>query len=80
MFNSLGLNTTIQFSVRGLTHRKSGHFISISKSTDYYDSEYESKLQGQWLLTKVEHRFTKDSYTNNIFGVKINKLIVDEHE
>jgi hypothetical protein len=80
LFTSLGLNTTIQFMARGLTHRKSGHFIGISKKTDYYDSEYEAKLQGQWLLTKVEHRFTKNSYTNNMFGVKVNKLRVSEDD
>lgn len=80
LFNSLGLNTAIQFSARGLTHRKSGHFISISKNSEYYDSDYEAKLQGQWLLTKVEHRFTKNSYTNTMFGVKVNKLILEDNE
>jgi len=72
--NNIILNTSIDFTVRGLTHRKSGKFFSISKDNAYNDSEYESKLQGQWLLVKVEHVFTEDAYTNNIIGVKLNKF------
>lgn len=68
------LNTSINFSVRGLTSRKSGKFFSISKDNKYIDSEYEAKLQGQWVLTKVEHIFKEDTYTNNIFGTKLNKF------
>lgn len=75
--NSLFLNTSIQFESRGLTSRKSGHFVSISKDSHYEESSYEAKLQGQWFLTRVVHRFTSDTYTNNMFGVKINKFEIE---
>lgn len=67
-------NLGINFEVRGLTSRQSGKFFSVSKDNKYVDCEYEGKLQGQWILTKVQHIFRTDNYINTIMGVKINKF------
>lgn len=69
------LNLAIDFTIKGLTHRKSGTFVSVSKNSKFVPSEYENRLQGQWFCTNVEHVFMGDSYVNNISAIKLNKFI-----
>jgi hypothetical protein len=68
------LNVALEFSAVGMTHRKTGEFFSVQRENSYVPSEFESKLQGQWLYVSVEHVFTGNTYSNNIVGVKLNKL------
>lgn len=68
------LSVGIEFSVSGMTNRKSNRFFSIRKENEYVSSDYENKLQGQWYAVRVEHVFSESDYTNNILGMKINKL------
>jgi len=66
-------NIGIEFSLVGYTHRRSGTFFSIQKEYEFQESEFENKLQGQWLCVKVDHVFSGSSYSNNIIGVRLNK-------
>ena len=66
------LSVGIEFESVGMTHRQSGKFFSIRKDHNYYDNEYEGKLQGIWYCTNVTHVFTESGYTNNISGIKLN--------
>jgi hypothetical protein len=68
------LNIALEFSVTGFPHRESGKFFSVQKENRYVNSEFESKLQGQWFCVSVDHVFSENTYTNNVVGVKLNKL------
>ena len=62
----------IDFELVGMTNRQSGKFFSIRKEHNYYDNNYEGKLQGIWFCTNVDHVFTGTKYSNNITGIKLN--------
>lgn len=64
------LGNSIQFTSRGNTARRSGVWIAIDRSNNYIDSDYESKVLGQYFVTRVTHRITASGYENNIMGVK----------
>jgi len=53
----------------GNTKREPGKFIDIFKPIKS-EGEVDSKLLGRWLVTKVSHNFTFDSYTNTLMCVK----------
>jgi hypothetical protein len=67
------LGLAMEFDTVGLTHRQSGTFFSVRKEYEYYDNEFEGKLQGIWFCTGVTHIFSGNTYTNNVVGVKLNK-------
>ena len=60
----------INFVVKGSTHRRAGRFISIDRNNSYSDNDFDSKLLGQYLTTRVVHTITQDGYTNNIIAAK----------
>jgi len=62
----------VEFSSIGMTHRQSGSFFSIRKDHNYYNNEFESKLQGQWFCTGVTHIFSGSIYKTDMMGVKLN--------
>ena len=66
------LGIGIEFTTTGMTHRKSGTFFSIRKDHNYYDNDYEGKLQGQWFCTGVTHVFSGSVYTTDVMGIKLN--------
>jgi hypothetical protein len=66
------LGVGIEFSLTGMTNRQAGKFFSIRKDHNYYDNNYEGKLQGVWFCTSVTHIFTGTSYSNDMVGVKLN--------
>lgn len=65
------LGNTIQFQSQGETSRRAGVWIAIDRNTNYIDSSYESKILGQYFVTRVTHTITPTGeYKNNIMGVK----------
>jgi hypothetical protein len=67
------LGLAMEFDSVGMTHRQSGTFFSVRKNYNYYDNEFEGKLQGIWFCTGVTHIFSGNTYTNNLVGIKLNK-------
>jgi hypothetical protein len=60
----------IQFTVKGSTNRRAARYISLDRQDPYEENDYDSKLLGQYLVTRVKHIITESGYTNNIIGVK----------
>ena len=51
--------------------RRAGVWIALDKDANYRDNDYESKILGQYFVTRAVHRFDNNNgYTNNIMGVK----------
>ena len=64
-------NQTIYFEANGLTLRTPGKFIYIDRPLVTQDkNSFDDRFLGQWLMTKVTHKFTKSSYTNEVYAVK----------
>lgn len=71
-------NIAISFSTKGLTFRQPGRFFGVSKRTANY-TEFDNKLEGQYLTTQVIHHFsnTERSYYTQMVGVKTHMYISD---
>lgn len=67
---SIFLNDYISFESKGLTLRQPGRWIAIDRLHKDNENEYDHKLLGQWLVTKVVHQFQREIYTNQISAVK----------
>ena len=70
IINSLLLGNSIQFEVTGMTTRRSGVWMTVNRNNTYVDNEYESKVLGQYLIRRVEHRIIGNKYTTVVTGVK----------
>lgn len=70
LLSSVLLGNSIYFNSRGSTSRRSGVWITLDRDYEYIDSEYDSKVLGQYLVTRVEHVIEGGKYTNKIIGVK----------
>jgi hypothetical protein len=67
------LNQAISFTTAGLTFRSPGNFIFIDRNTSSAEKNpFDDKALGQWMITKVNHTFTKNYYVNNVIGVKVD--------
>ena len=62
-------NLQLNIDNPGDTNRKPGKFIDVFK-LDKTERKVDTKLLGRWFVTKVRHRFFKDSYQNVLQGVK----------
>jgi len=62
-------NLQLNLDNPGDTNRRPGKFIDVFK-LENSDKKVDRKLLGRWFLTKVRHRFFKDSYQNVLQGVK----------
>lgn len=60
----------INFAVKGSTHRRAGRFIAIERNNSYVENDFDAKLLGQYLTTRVTHKITQNGYTNNVMAVK----------
>lgn len=60
----------INFAVKGSTHRRAGRFVAIDRNNSYSDNDFDSRLLGQYLTTRVEHNITQNGYTNTVIAVK----------
>ena len=71
------LNLQLSLDITGETERQPGRFIDIFKLTEKVDEKNEirpspsdTKMLGRWLITKVHHRFFKNSYENVVMCTK----------
>jgi hypothetical protein len=61
------LNLQLTLDTPGDTERHPGRFVDIFKLTTKKQETFsDAKMLGRWLITKVHHRFFKDSYENVI--------------
>lgn len=61
----------ITFDVKGSTNRRAGRFISLDRKNPYDENDFDSKLLGQYLITRVTHKFDNtQGYSNTVLGVK----------
>jgi hypothetical protein len=73
MSRFLLLNQAISFIAPGLTLRSPGNFVFIDRDTSTAEKNpFDDKALGQWMITKVNHMFTKNSYINHVIGVKVD--------
>lgn len=68
--DSIFLNKTLSFRVKGATYRQSGYFISIDRNNSLTDSSFDDKLLGIYLIVEVRHSFTGNTYYNDLICVK----------
>tara|TARA_R110000824_G_scaffold58376_3_gene157843 strand:- start:126 stop:1538 length:1413 start_codon:yes stop_codon:yes gene_type:complete len=67
--NMTFFNLQLNLDNPGDTNRRPGKFIDVFKP-DKIEKPVDKKILGRWFLTKVRHRFFKDSYQNVLQGVK----------
>jgi len=60
----------MSFIVKGDTTRKAGRFFSLSREGPYFESDYDDKILGIYLITNVVHKLTPSGYTNEVTGIK----------
>jgi len=73
MSKFLLLNQAISFTCAGLTFRSPGNFIFIDRDTSTAEKNpFDDKALGQWMITKINHVFSKNYYINNVIGVKVD--------
>jgi hypothetical protein len=70
--SALFLNLAINFTVPGTSYRQTNTFIGIERENPDIDNDFDNKLLGQWLVTKVVHNLTNSTYTNSIMAVKVH--------
>ena len=82
MFNAVFLNQTLCFTAIGLTLRAPGKFLFIDKVSSSTNNPFDDRFLGQWLITKVTHRFENTSYLTDVTAVKIDSFskIFDEKD
>jgi hypothetical protein len=68
----LFLNQTVSFTVNGLTIRTPGQFIFIDSVSSGSNNPFDDRFLGQWLILKVVHLFTKDSYITEVLATKVD--------
>jgi hypothetical protein len=68
----LFLNQTVNFTINGLTIRTPGQFIFIDSASSGPNNPFDDRFLGQWLILKVVHLFTKDSYITEVLATKVD--------
>lgn len=68
--NLIFLNNACNITIKGNTHRRTGRFFSIDRRDKYFENDYDNKVLGQYFIVNVKHRFSGETYTNEILGVK----------
>lgn len=67
------LNQALVFQTYGLTFRAPGNFFTLeSMVSDEKDNDFWDKFLGQWMMVEVEHKFSKDLYSNVIVANKVD--------
>jgi hypothetical protein len=68
---ALMLNLGVEITLQGGFQRKSGKFISIDRTGNYIDNDFDNKFLGIYFILSVEHTFINDDqYVNKIIAVK----------
>ena len=70
--SALFLNSSINFSVPGITYRRPNTFMGIDRIQNTVDASFDDNLLGDWFVYKVVHRFDANTYTNDITAVKMH--------
>jgi len=70
--SALFLNSSINFSVPGITYRRPNTFMGIDRIQNTVDASFDDNLLGDWFVYKVVHRFEAGTYTNDITAVKMH--------
>lgn len=69
--NALKLNLGVEIIVQGGFQRKAGKFISIDRTGNYIDNDFDNKFLGIYFILSVDHQFINDDqYYNKIVAVK----------
>jgi len=68
--NLIFLNNAVSLSIKGDTHRRTGRFFSIDRKDPYFNNEFDEKILGQYFIVSVKHIISKETYSNEIMGVK----------
>lgn len=67
------LNQALVFQTYGLTFRAPGNFFTLeSVHSDEYQNDFWDKFLGQWMMVEVEHKFSKELYSNVIVANKVD--------
>jgi len=60
----------ILFTIKGSSNRRAGRFIAVDRRNPYEENDFDSKILGQYFVTKVTHRINAEGYSNTIMGSK----------
>jgi hypothetical protein len=72
LLDAIFLNQCISFQTLGLTLRTPGKFIFVDRVASGDINPFDDKFLGQWLMTKVTHLFTQETYVNEIVANKVD--------
>lgn len=62
---------SIEFTVKGMTSRQAGKFISVERGSGYNENDYDDKILGIYLTTGVSHIIsTAKGYQNKVIAAK----------
>jgi hypothetical protein len=70
--SALFLNSSINFSMPGITYRRPNTFMGIDRILNTVDASFDDNLLGDWFVYKIVHRFDANTYTNDITAVKMH--------
>jgi hypothetical protein len=68
--NLIFLNNAVSLNVKGDTHRRTGRFFSLDRKDPYFPNEFDDKILGQYFIVNVKHIISKETYSNEMLGVK----------
>lgn len=74
MLDFLFLSQSVTFQALGLTIRAPGKFIFIDRMASADSNPFDDRFLGQWLVTKVSHLFTQETYMNEVVAVKVDSF------
>jgi hypothetical protein len=74
LLDAIFLNQSISFQTYGLTLRAPGRFMFIDNIDSGDTNPFDDRFLGQWMITKVSHLFTQETYLNEVVGVKIDSF------
>jgi hypothetical protein len=69
--NLLLTNIGVELTLKGQMFRKAGNFLTLDRSENYVENNFDDKLLGIYFIVEVKHIFNEDNtYNNKIFAVK----------
>jgi hypothetical protein len=74
LLDFLFLSQSVTFQALGLTLRAPGKFIFIDRIASADSNPFDDRFLGQWLMTKVSHLFTQETYVNEVVAVKVDSF------
>lgn len=72
LYAGIFLNQCLTVRLQGSTHRLSGTFIGVDRSSETSDTNYDYQLCGQYFVVNVKHIIQQDKYINELTLVKIH--------